>query len=128
MVADKVEVTSRKAGEEEGWRWVSDGKGEFAVAQCDDAPKRGTRVALHLKKGESEFLEPDRLRKIVRSYSDHIGFPILLEAAGEADQDESLNAASAIWTRPKSEITEEQYREFYHHVAHVFDDPWATWW
>jgi molecular chaperone HtpG len=125
MVADRVEVSSRKAGETQGWRWVSDGKGEFTVAAAEDAPARGTRVTLYLRKDAKEFLEESRLRQIVTTYSDHIAIPILLEpdakSVGEARR---VNSAAAIWTRPKSEITDEQYREFYHHVGHGFDEPW----
>jgi len=126
MVADQVTVSSRKAGEAQGWRWVSDGKGEFTVAADNDAPARGTRILLHLKKGEDEFLDPGRLRRIVKTYSDHIAIPVVLHGAGKngEDTEETLNAASAIWTRPKSEIGEEAYTEFYRHVAHAFDDPW----
>ncbi|MBF0334859.1 MAG: molecular chaperone HtpG [Alphaproteobacteria bacterium] len=118
MVADHVEVATRKAGEAVGWRWVSDGKGEFVVSEDAEAP-RGARITLRLRDGEDEFLEPERLRKIVKTYSDHIAIPVMLG-------DEALNAASALWTRSKSEITPEQYKEFYHHVAHAFDDPWMT--
>ncbi|MHA1600758.1 MAG: molecular chaperone HtpG [Alphaproteobacteria bacterium] len=121
MVADKVEVFSRKAGETQGWRWVSDGKGEFTVAVTEEAPVRGTRIQMHLKKGEDEFLDPARLRRIVKTYSDHIAVPVILR---KDDEEETLNAASAIWTRPKAEISDEAYSEFYHHVAHAFDDPW----
>ncbi|MEE8187793.1 MAG: molecular chaperone HtpG [Kiloniellales bacterium] len=121
MVAEWVEVESRKAGEPDGWRWTSDGKGEFTVSECDEAPARGTRITLKLKKGEEEYLDPERLRRIVKTYSDHIGIPVLL---ADGEKEESLNDASALWTRPKSEIEEEQYKEFYHHVGHAFDDPW----
>jgi molecular chaperone HtpG len=126
MVADTVEVTSRKAGETQGWRWTSDGKGEFTVAASDEAPARGTRIVLHLKKGEDEFLDPARLRRIVKTYSDHVAIPVILRASDKegAGKDETLNAASAIWTRPKSEISDEAYAEFYHHAAHAFDAPW----
>ncbi|HEX9789240.1 MAG TPA: molecular chaperone HtpG [Kiloniellales bacterium] len=126
MVADTVEVTSRKAGETQGWRWTSVGKGEFTVAASDDAPARGTRIVLHLKKGEDEFLDAARLRRIVKTYSDHVAIPVILHSRDKngADKDETLNAASAIWTRPKSEISDEAYTEFYHHAAHAFDDPW----
>jgi molecular chaperone HtpG len=122
MVADKVVVESRKAGEAEGWRWESDGKGEFTVESAE-LPDRGTKITLHLRKGEDDFLEPERLRHIVRRYSDHIALPILLAADGK---DATINKASALWTRGKSEITPEQYTEFYHHHAHAFDDPWLT--
>jgi molecular chaperone HtpG len=122
MVADRVEVLSRKAGESEGWRWVSDGQGEFAVAPAE-IDKPGTRITLHLRKDADEYLEPERLRAIVRKYSDHIALPIVLIDGGK---EETLNKASALWVRSKSEITDEQYKEFYHHQAHAFDDPWLT--
>ncbi|MGH6905028.1 MAG: molecular chaperone HtpG, partial [Geminicoccaceae bacterium] len=136
MVASRVEVVARKAGEEHGWRWQSDGRSGFTVEAMAEAPARGTRVILHLREDAKEFLDEWRLRQIVRDYSDHIAVPILLEgeakAGGEAkDGDaaakgpEQINQASALWTRSKSDITDEQYKEFYHHVAHAFDDPWA---
>ena len=122
MVAEKVEVLSRKAGESQGWRWVSDGGGEFTVEPLSDAA-RGARIIVHLREGEDEYLDPARLRRIVKTYSDHIGLPIILK---EDSKDETINTASALWTRPRSEITAEQYKEFYHHVGHSFDDPWLT--
>jgi molecular chaperone HtpG len=122
MVAEKVEVLSRKAGESEGWRWVSDGKGEFTIEPLPGAA-RGASIIVHLREGEDEYLDPARLRRIVNTYSDHVGLPIVLSADGK---DETINTASALWTRQKSEITEEQYKEFYHHVGHSFDDPWLT--
>ena len=126
MVADKVEVLSRRAGETEGWHWVSDGKGAFTVGESGAAPARGTRITLHLKKGEDDFLDEARLRRIVQTYSDHIAIPIKLDGVGGAERPggETLNDASAIWTRPRAEISDEQYKEFYHHVGHAFDDPW----
>jgi molecular chaperone HtpG len=122
MVADRVEVESRKAGEDTGWRWVSDGQGEFTIAEAP-VERRGTRITLHLKKDEDEFLEPTRLRHIVAKYSDHIALPIVLLEAGK---EETINKASALWMRSKSDITPEQYKEFYHHNAHAFDEPWLT--
>src|SRR5713101_5991065 len=122
MVADQVEVLSRKAGGSQGWRWVSDGKGEFTIEPLPEAT-RGAKIVVHLREGEDEYLDPTRLRRIVNTYSDHIGLPILLNATGK---EEAINTASALWTRPRSEITQEQYREFYHHVGHSFDDPWLT--
>ncbi len=122
MVADKVEVLARKAGEAEGWRWVSDGKGEFTIEPLPEAA-RGAAIVVHLREGEDEYLDPARLRQIVRTYSDHIGLPIVLKDGGK---EETINTASALWTRPRSEITDEQYKEFYHHVGHSFDDPWLT--
>ena len=121
MVAETVEVRSRKAGESQGWRWVSDGKGEFVIEPCPEAT-RGATIVVHLREGEEDYLESARLRSIVSTYSDHIGLPIILRDAAE----ETINTASALWTRPKSEITQEQYKEFYHHVGHSFDDPWLT--
>lgn len=121
MIADKVDVYSTRAGEKHGWLWSSDGKGSFTVAESADAPARGTRIVLHVKADEKDFLEEHRLRSVVKKYSDHIAVPILL-----GEEAESVNAASALWTRSKSEISEEQYKEFYHHVGHSFDDPWLT--
>ena len=122
MVAERVEVRSRKAGESEGWRWSSDGKGEFTIEPLPEAA-RGATIVVHLREGEEEYLDPARLRRIVNTYSDHIGLPIVLKDAGK---EETINTASALWTRPKSEIAQEQYNEFYHHVGHSFDDPWLT--
>ena len=140
MVADQVEVMSSKAGEGIAHRWSSDGKTGFSIEKImDDAP-RGTRIVLKLREDAKEFLDEYRLRHIVRSYSDHIAIPIMFQ--GEAKPEEpkegeektdalvvpepvQINEASALWTRPKSEITDEQYKEFYHHVGHAFDDPWA---
>ncbi len=122
MVADKVEVTSRKAGAQEAWRWTSDGKGEFTV-EAGEREKRGTTIVLHLREDAAEYVEPSRLREIVKTYSDHIALPIVLDHKGK---EETLNAASALWMRPKSEITPEQYKEFYHHVGHAGDEPWLT--
>lgn len=123
MVAGRVEVITRKAGEDSGWRWESKGQGAFKIAPDEEAT-RGARIVLHLRKGEDEFLEPERIRHIVKAYSDHIALPIqLVSAGGEA---ETLNQASALWSRAKSDITEEQYREFYHHVSHLPGDPWLA--
>jgi len=122
MVAEKVEVFSRRAGEAEGWRWVSDGKGEFTVSPATEV-ERGTRILLHLRKDAEEFLDPLRLKTVVARYSDHIALPILLKAGGK---EEKLNEAAALWMRPKSEITERQYAEFYRHVSHGLDQPRLT--
>jgi molecular chaperone HtpG len=122
MVADKVEVLSRKAGEEQGWRWESDGKGEFTI-EPEPNLKRGTRITLHMRDGDEEYLEPHRLRQIVKTYSDHIALPIVL---ADGSKEDTINTASALWTRPRSEITGDQYKEFYHHVGHGFDAPWLT--
>ena len=122
MVAERVTVVTRKAGEEHGWRWESDGKGAFTITADTDAA-RGAAITLHLREEEGEFLERFRLSAIVKRYSDHIAIPVILV---EGDKDETLNSASALWTRAKSDVTPEQYKEFYHHVAHAFDDPWLT--
>jgi molecular chaperone HtpG len=135
MVAGQVEVVSRKAGEEHSWRWQSDGRSGFTIEAMTEAAPRGTSVTLHLRDDAKEFLDEWRLRQIVRNYSDHIAVPILLESKVKADGEakdegaaktpEQINQASALWTRSKAEITDEQYKEFYHHVAHAFDEPWA---
>jgi len=126
MVADRVEVVSRKAGETEAWRWRSDGKGEFEVVTAE-RDRRGSDVILHLKPDAKEFLERDRLKKIVTKYSDHIPLPIFLAGDGKGSgKEERLNEASALWMKPKSEITEQGYAEFYRHSAHAFDKPWMT--
>jgi molecular chaperone HtpG len=122
MVADQVEVVSRKAGADEAWRWVSDGKGEFTV-EAGERASRGTTIVLRLREDAAEFVEPSRLRDIVKTYSDHVALPIVLDHKGK---EETLNAASALWMRAKSEIKPEQYKEFYHHVGHAGDEPWLT--
>ncbi|MDA1100497.1 MAG: molecular chaperone HtpG [Proteobacteria bacterium] len=123
MVADKVEVTSRRAGDEAAWVWTSDGLGEFTIAEAARA-SRGTTILIHLKEGEDEWLGAAKLQGVVKKYSDHIALPIML--AIDAAEETAANAASAIWSRPKAEITDEQYNEFYHHVGHAMDDPWLT--
>jgi len=125
MVADKIEVTTRRAGEDKAWLWTSDGRGEFTIEETERTG-RGTDVVVHLKKEEKEFLEPMRIRTIVKTYSDHIGLPVVLAGDGKDLQDETLNTASAVWTRERKDITEDDYKEFYHHVSHMFDDPWLT--
>jgi len=122
MVSDKVAVVSRKAGHDQAWRWVSDGKGAFTIAEAE-RDEIGTSVTLHLRDGEHEFVEPERLKQIVQRYSDHIGIPIALKTK---DAEETINSAAALWTRSKSEITPEQLTAFYKHVAHANDEPWAS--
>lgn len=126
MVADKVTVDSHRAGEGHAWKWASDGRGEFTIEPGDRAT-RGTTITLHVKEDAEEFLEEARLSHIVKTYSNHIPFPIRLAKVEEGEEkQEQLNDANALWTKPKSEVTEEQHKEFYHHVAHAFDDPWMT--
>ena len=121
MVAREVAVESRKAGEDQAWIWASDGLGSFTVTE-GSRESRGTTVTLKLRKGENEFLEKARLERIVKTYADHIALPIVFGSEDAAP----LNTASALWARPRKDITEEQYNEFYHHVGHLFDDPWLT--
>ena len=132
IVADKVTLETRRAGltKEHGVRWESTGEGDYTL-ETIEKDTRGTVVTLHLRKGEDEFLDGYRLRNIIRTYSDHITLPIRMkkEAMGEEnanDEIETVNKASALWARPKSEITDDEYNEFYKHVAHDFDDP-LTW-
>ena len=124
IVADRVVVETRRADldAEEGVRWESDGQGEFTV-EAAEIPGRGTRVTLHLKDGEEEFAEPTRLENLIHKYSDHIAFPVELGGTGEGDEDKVVNSATALWTRPRTEISDEEYREFYKHLSHDFADP-----
>jgi molecular chaperone HtpG len=132
IVAEQVEVFSRRAGlpASEGVHWSSKGEGEFEVATLDKA-ERGTRIVLHLKNGEEEFADGYRLRNIIKKYSDHIALPIELPkeqapAEGEEAQAaewETVNRASALWTRSRTDVKDEEYQEFYKHVAHDFENP-----
>ena len=132
IVADKVDVFSRRAGSaaSEGVHWSSKGEGDFEVATIDKA-ERGTRIVLHLKSGEDEFADGWRLRNIIKKYSDHIALPIELpkEVAAVEDEEkpaaewETVNRASALWTRPRTEVKDEEYQEFYKHIAHDFENP-----
>jgi len=125
IVADRVTVLTRRAGTgpEHGVRWESNGEGEYTI-ETVERPTRGTEVVLHLREGEDEFLDAWRLRAIIRKYSDHIQIPILMNKP-EADEEESVNRASAFWARPKSEIKPEDYDEFYKHIGHDFEPPLA---
>jgi molecular chaperone HtpG len=135
IVADRVTLVTRRAGlpESEGVRWESNGEGEYSL-ETTTKPGRGTDVILHLRAGEDELLDDMRLRQIIRRYSDHIAIPILMskrewdeekKAYRPSEEQETVNQASALWARPKSEITEDQYQEFYKHVAHDFEPPLA---
>ena len=135
IVADKVTLVTRRAGltSEHGVRWESDGSGEYSIEMVE-RPQRGTEVTVHLREGEDELLNGYRLRSIIRKYSDHITLPIRMQKE-EWDKDknenrlteeyETVNQAGALWARPKNDITEEQYHEFYKHVAHDFEPPLA---
>ena len=127
IVADRVEVLSRKAGlaAEDGVHWESSADGEFSV-ETVTRPQRGTTVKLHLKPEAKEFADPFRLRALIRRYSDHIAFPVRMRKEGEASLEfEAVNQAKALWTRPRTEITDEEYGQFYQHLAHDFTDPLA---
>lgn len=123
MVADKVEIITRRVGEDQAWKWVSNGCDGFEISEAERSGN-GTDIKLFLKKDDSNYTDTIYLRHIIRTYSDHVEYPIVLEL-GEAGE-ETVNSASALWTRHKSEITEDQYKEFYHHVSKNFDDPWLT--
>lgn len=134
IVAERVEVLTRRAGRpsEEGVRWESSGEGEFTI-ETIDRPQRGTAVILHLREGEQEFADGTRLRHLVRTYSDHISVPVLMpeldtgsEEESSEGQYETVNSATALWRRDKSEISEDEYVEFYKHIAHDFQGP-LTW-
>jgi molecular chaperone HtpG len=123
IVADKVTVETRRADEEQAVCWASDGEGEFTIENIERA-ERGTRVTLYLKEDEAEFLEPFRIESLIHKYSDHIGFPVSLHVAGE-EEDKVVNSATALWTLPRTEISDDEYKEFYKHLAHDFADPLA---
>ncbi len=132
IVADRVDVYSRRAGGEEVWQWSSDGTDSFTVLPAGEDRAdagRGTDIVLTLKDSASEFLEAYRLENVVKTYSDHVAIPIRLvtrDTEGKEEDARQINTASALWSRPKSEIDEEQYKEFYGHVAGAFDDPALT--
>ncbi len=130
MVADEIAVFSRKAGQDSTWVWRSDGRSGFTIEEADGQVERGTAVVLKLKEDAKEFLEDHRLRHLVRTYSDHVAFPILLGPPAEtpgaqSGETEQINKASALWRRPRSEISDDEYTEFYRHTAHAFDEPFT---
>ncbi|GFO64174.1 molecular chaperone HtpG [Geomonas paludis] len=144
MVADKVVLTTRRAGEKQyGCRWESTGDGSYSIEECEKET-RGTEIVLHLKDDMKEFLDEWKIRSIVKKYSDYVQYPIVMditrsepvkdaegkviEGGGTIDKttEETLNSMKAIWTRPKSEITEEEYEEFYKHISHDYDKPLST--
>ena len=138
IVAKKVEVTTRRAGQsrEKGVRWISAGENDYSIETVDRA-KRGTKVVLHLRDDADEFLNSYRLREIITKYSDHISFPIVMDKDNEDDTDnkdgkgddktgeDTVNSATALWTRNKKEIKDDEYNEFYKHIGHDFEDPLA---
>ena len=132
MVAAETQVTTRKAGENKIWIWKSDGESNFTIEESEDLnlleSNRGTKINLTLSKESKDFLDKIKIEDIIRRYSDHISIPIFVTDGSEKKDEVSkpVNSASAIWTRPKNKITQEQYKEFYNHVGHMFDDPWMV--
>ena len=124
IVADKVTVDTRRAGADQAVRWESDGQGEFTIEDIE-LEERGTRVTLHLKDDEAEFAEPYRIESLIRKYSDHIGFKVSLHTAGE-EETKIVNSATALWTRSRTDVSEDEYKEFYKYLSHDFTDP-LTW-
>lgn len=133
IVADRVTLTTRRAGETSATRWESEGAGEFSIEDVEKTG-RGTEIVLHLKEGEDEFLDDWRLKSIIKKYSDHITLPIRMKKGnsygenGEvivSDELETVNKANALWTRSKNDITEDEYKQFYKHVSHDWEEPLA---
>jgi len=122
MVADRVEVTSRKAGGEEAWSWASDGRGAYTIAPAT-RETAGTDIVLHMKSDADEYLEPSRLETIIRKWADHVTLPITVAHDGK---DQAANEGTALWRKSKSEVSEDDYNGFYRHTGHFFDTPWAT--
>ena len=132
IVAEEVTLRTRKAGDsiENGVEWVSTGKGEYSISSIDKS-KRGTEITLKLREGEDDFLNDWKLRSVITSYSDHIDFPVVMDKTIEPEEEggetvieeETINQASALWIRSKSDIKEEEYKAFYKHVAHDYEDP-----
>ncbi len=138
IVADSIAVTSRRAGHNEAWTWRSTGDGQFSIEPASADSPRGTTLQLHLREDAGDYLQAWKLKSLVRTYSDHVGFPIrMAKPAANADDDDSetkapeaeefetVNQASALWTRPKTELSDDDYKAFYKHVSHDFSDPLA---
>lgn len=123
MVAAKVEVKTKKAGENQAFLWASDGEGSFDITETT-MEHNGTEVKLYLKEDQKQFTDSIFLRHTIRTYSDHIGYPIILDLG--APGEEQINSSSAIWSKHKSEVTEKQYSDFYKHISKNFDEPWLT--
>jgi molecular chaperone HtpG len=126
IVAHQVEVVTRRAGvsSAEGVRWISGGESDYTV-ETVDRPQRGTRVTLSLRDEAEEFLDGYRLRSIIKRYSDHISLPVIMPTEGEDEGEETVNSAKALWSRNKKDISDDEYKEFYKHVAHDYEDPLA---
>ncbi|WP_018077427.1 molecular chaperone HtpG [Thiobacillus denitrificans] len=133
IVADRVTLTTRRAGltSEHGVRWESEGAGDYTL-ETVDKPERGTEIVLHLREGEDEFLSDYKIKSVIRTYSDHITLPIVMKKTEwkdgveiPTDEDETVNKASALWARAKKDVSDDEYNEFYKHVAHDFEPPLA---
>ena len=124
MVADKIDVISRKAGDKKAWHWSSDGKTGYSLDKAERA-QAGTDITLHLKKGEKDFLDETRIGYLVRKYSDHLGYAVNWQPP-KVDEPRQLNTGSAIWTRAKKDISEEDYTKFYRQIGAVYDEPFMT--
>jgi molecular chaperone HtpG len=122
MVADRVEVTSRRAGTDDAWLWASDGRGDYTLAPAT-RETAGTTIVLHMKADAEEYLEPYRLETVIRKWADHITIPVTITRDG---RDQPANEGTALWRKPKAEVTEQSYTELYRHLGHFFDEPWAT--
>ncbi len=122
MVADRVEVTSRKAGSDEAFTWASEGAGEFTLSAAEKETP-GTDIVLHMKADAEEFLEPMRLETIIRKWADHVTLPITVSNDGK---DQTANEGTALWRKSKADVTEQNLKEFYRHLGHFFDEPWAS--
>ena len=138
IVADSIAVTSRRAGHDDAWTWRSTGDGQFSIEPAPADSPRGTTLQLHIREDAGDYLQAWKLRSLVRTYSDHVGFPIRMAkpaastgdddaetATSEAVEFETVNQASALWTRPKTELSDDDYKAFYKHVSHDFADPLA---
>ena len=134
IVADEIAVTSRRAGSDDAWTWRSKGDGQFSIEPAPADTPRGTTLYLHLREDAEDYLQDWKLRSLVRTYSDHVGFPIRMLKAPAATEDgdeipapelETVNQASALWTRPKNELSDDDYKAFYKHLSHDFADPLA---
>ena len=126
MVSDSVEVTTKKAGESDAWKWISDGRNGFNIEKCSK-DNSGTQVKLFIKNDAKEFLESSRVQFVVKKYSDHISYPVKLIEIGKKDsKEETINEASALWTRPPKDIKNEQYEEFFSHIGAGFGKPMLT--
>ncbi|CAI3924930.1 HSP90 family (HtpG) (PDB:1Y4S) (PUBMED:30150682) [Commensalibacter communis] len=123
MVADKVEVISRRAGTDEAWSWTSEGKGQYTLTEAT-RETAGTTIILHIKSDADEYLESMRLENIIRKWADHIAWPIAIKQGDEEER--NANEGTALWRKPRSEITDEQLEDFYRHITHLFDKPLAT--